>query len=139
MKVDVTQNIKNLNDTFVIDVMTKEPVTLRDVLITSVTMDVKNQPKSGPDKLKCYQFGIKLQESDTVELTTDDIVFLKQEVAKVQGTLIYGRVCDILEGRLSPVYADVPATSETPEYKPITLGESKDPEDSSVDPSEGEE
>ena len=100
MKIDVTQKLKTINGNVMQDV-NEEGVaieaTLRTALINATL--APDQGDDGVKKLAKYRLAMKIQDSDEVEFTAEEIVSLKEAVGKVfPSPLIVGQVTDILEG-----------------------------------------
>lgn len=75
-------------------------VTFREVVSTSInaTPQPPAKPLTAEDKNKAYQISVKLWGKKVADLTVDQLAFIKEKVGEVYGPLVYGRVCDILEG-----------------------------------------
>lgn len=71
------------------------------VLGRALDGDVKMK---GEEKLKLFKLGMKLTDSGEVELSSEDIVLIKNRVNKIYSPIVYGRCCEVLEGSV-----DVPA------------------------------
>lgn len=75
----------------------KEPedLTLEKVAIVSL-FNVK-QDESADNKLKRYILAQRIKQHPIVELSSEDITFIRKEVANAYGPLVYGRVSEILD------------------------------------------
>lgn len=49
--------------------------------------------------MRAYELSMKLMNEDEVELTSEDIVFIKERMLKLYLPLVYGQVCHILEDK----------------------------------------
>jgi len=97
MKIDVTQIFKNYQGQ---DVMQgKEKLTLREVISNSLNAMDPQKPMTAEHKNKAFQISVKVWAKKEVDLTLDDRKFIKDRAGEVYNPLIYGRVCDILEGK----------------------------------------
>lgn len=79
------------------------PVLLRTILINGATYENSGNKEmpirklSSEEKIKAYCLGRRIMEKDEVDLTTDEIVFIKKGL-QAASALVYGQVVDILEG-----------------------------------------
>jgi hypothetical protein len=86
----------------------QEPEMLRNYLALALnnTAQGENEVFTPEQKAKIYGLTTKLYSKKEVDLTLDDRAFLKERVGKVYGPLIYGRICEVLEGGETPAPAD---------------------------------
>jgi hypothetical protein len=98
MKLDLTTKIKGF-DGNPITFKDKE-LEVKDYIITALTFEgTKEVPHflDGKQKLRNYQLGMKVMNNDSVELTAEDIVYLKEVGAKCLTILVYGQIVELLE------------------------------------------
>jgi hypothetical protein len=81
----------------------QEPEMLRNYLALALnnTAQGENEVFTPEQKAKIYALTTKLYSKKEVDLTLDDRAFIKDRVGKLYGPLIYGRICDVLEGESS--------------------------------------
>ncbi len=72
-----------------------EDLTLEKVAIISLFNAKQDEP--GDKKLERYVLAQRIKQHPTVELSSEDITFIRKEVATAYGPLIYGRVSEILD------------------------------------------
>lgn len=79
-----------------------EPVTFRRVFTTALNLfEDKDRPE--PDQMAMiYALSTKLYSGNEVDLTLEEAALIKERVGKVYNPLIYGRTCDLLEGKSAP-------------------------------------
>jgi len=79
----------------------KSPLTYRKVFTVALnTFDEKDKP--APEQMgHIYALSVKLHDSSEIELSADDVVLIKERVGKTFNPLVYGRTCDVLEGKAS--------------------------------------
>jgi len=76
----------------------REAVTLRNICIGALLAETKN-PVAGEIKFKRYQLATKIQSSEReINLSSDEIVMLKELIGQNFITLVVGRAYDLLEG-----------------------------------------
>lgn len=72
-----------------------ENLTLEKVAIIAL-FNVK-QDEAADKKLERYTLAQRIKQNPVVELSSEDIVFIRKEVANAYGPLVYGRVSEILD------------------------------------------
>lgn len=76
-----------------------KPLTVRGVLSRAVTHFEQGQPIEGEEKLRRYSLGLQFQKRDTMELTSEEVVLLKDLVNRAYlSPVVVGQVWPILEG-----------------------------------------
>lgn len=79
-----------------------QPVTYRRVFTTALNLfEDKDRPPADQMAL-IYTLSTKLYASDEVDLSLEEAALIKERVGKVYNPLVYGRTCDLLEGKQSP-------------------------------------
>lgn len=75
------------------------PVTYRSVFATALNT-VSDQDRPEPEQMAhIYALSVKLYSSNEIDLTLEDATLIKERVGKVYNPLVYGRTCDLLEGK----------------------------------------
>lgn len=72
------------------------PMTLRDAILGGLLMS----DKPGDDlagKVAKFKLASRVTDKDEIELEAADITLIKEKVAVVHGTLVTGRVCELLD------------------------------------------
>jgi hypothetical protein len=93
MLVDMTQPIRDLHNKPAL--RDGKPFLLRDACQEALLIP-KEQDIAAVEKFNRFQLALKLNE-DMPDLSFEQIVKLKEAVGSVQGPLVYGRVCELLE------------------------------------------
>ena len=73
----------------------REDLTLERVAI--VALFNAKQDEGADSKLERYILAQRIKQHPTVELSSEDITFIRKEVANAYGPLVYGRVSEILD------------------------------------------
>ncbi len=76
------------------------PATARRLLADALFANYHDEKIDNEIKYKRYKLGLKIREirEDEIELTAEQVVELKDLVARAYSTLVMGRLWDILEG-----------------------------------------
>lgn len=92
MKISLLQQFLNSDDSTAIDAATKEPITLKQILVSSLLA-------GQDDKIKRYNLFRDIQKSKVgfVTLSVEDVAFLKKAVLECQPTLVAGQAHEMLE------------------------------------------
>jgi hypothetical protein len=101
MLIDLTQAYVNADDSLAITVDTKEPVTLRFMLIQALLSDTgpDGRPVPGDEKIKRFSLYRDLKKAgNTLELPAEDVALLKN-ASKIFATLVVGQTHEMLERR----------------------------------------
>ncbi len=99
MLIDLSQTYVNADDSPAVTADTKEPVTLKFMLIQALLSDVgfEGSPLRADDKIKRYSLYRDLKKAGAnIELPAEDVALLKH-VAKSFGTLVLGQTHEMLE------------------------------------------
>jgi hypothetical protein len=76
----------------------KEPEKLRDYLVAALNNTIQGEVLTPEQKMLSYRLTTRLYKTKEVNLTSEDIVLIKDRVGKIFGPLVLGRVSDMLEG-----------------------------------------
>ena len=74
-----------------------EPLVLRKVFATAINAQMPQEVIPAEEKAKIYGLSVKIYQNHEVNLTSDDVTFIKTKVGKVYGALIYGKICDLFD------------------------------------------
>lgn len=109
MKIDVTQQIKDLGGTLMVtskkvcpvcgEIAGKEePMTIRLVLTRAlVAVYADERSLSGDDKLIRWHLALKIMDSDEPDLEAKEVVLAKEMIGKMYGPVVVGRTWPILD------------------------------------------
>lgn len=75
----------------------EKPVELQPILINALLFEDAELKATAEQKLRAYALGIEITTKDDVELSAEDIVFIKARLLKSYTALIYGQVVGLLE------------------------------------------
>lgn len=96
MLIKTTQIIKDLKGKLIKDEAGKE-ISLKDICINALLLELPEQRLDGREKYKRYRLAMKIEDSDEIDLPAEDIVLIKDCIAKVYTPLIMGRTWDMLD------------------------------------------
>lgn len=109
MKFDTAIVIKNYDGK---DVLTTDydtegnsiaiPLTLRKTIIDAINNQLEGEVVTAEQKTKTFGLSVKLYENREVQLTADDITFIKERVGKVWNAVVYGRICELFDNPPAP-------------------------------------
>jgi hypothetical protein len=95
MKIDLTQQYRNSDDTLAFDAETKKPITLKDIL-KQVCLNDGTKPE---DKVKRWNIYRSLKKATTpyILLDAEEVSLLKKAVTETHGVLVVGQTHEMLE------------------------------------------
>lgn len=98
MKIDVTQTLKDYRGKPIKE--RKIAIQLRNVISLAVNFSDQKHILTAEQKNKAFQISVKVWgKNKRPNLTVDDLAFIKERVGLVYSPLIYGRVCEIFDGK----------------------------------------
>ena len=106
MKLDVSQVLKGYDGKPIkkagvseqgLQVVTKEVLTLKDVISNALNAADDNKASSAEDKLKSFNISLATWSNKELDLPVEDVAFIKAKVLKIYNPLICGRVAEILD------------------------------------------
>lgn len=109
MKIDVTQQIKELDGTPMVTgkqicrmcgqvVDETEPMTVQLAAIKSLTASFRDeQSLPGDEKIARFHLALRLTDEDAPDLQVEDIATIKRLVGKMYGPVVVGRIWAILD------------------------------------------
>ena len=75
-----------------------EDMLLKDAMVNSLLAEIKDDPLTGDEKLERYRLAMKIQDAKTdLDLTSKEIVLIKDMIAKVWSPLISGQAWEMIE------------------------------------------
>lgn len=95
MKIDLTQQYLNANDTPAVNAETKEPITLKEILL-QVCLNEGAKPDEKVKRWSLYRT-IKAAKTPFVLLDVEDVALLKKAVTETHSTLVVGQTHEFLE------------------------------------------
>ena len=101
MKINLKQNLKQINGTNLVDEKNKL-VDLKTILIKAALTDIKENDDS--NKVSDFNIAMKIEKADKeVELGNSELTRLQKKVLSLYATLVVGQVNEILEGKENPL------------------------------------
>lgn len=109
MKIDVTQQLMNLDNTPIITgkrtcptcgqaVSEPEPMTVRLAATGALTASFRTEPDlAGEQKVRRFHLALRLADEGKPDLKAEDIVLIKKLVGMMWGSVIVGRMWEILD------------------------------------------
>jgi len=77
----------------------EKPATLNDVVMRALLNIIQGEKLSGEDSFKRYQIATKFTDKPTsVDLTSEEIVFIKKAIGETFGPAVVGPSWELLEG-----------------------------------------
>lgn len=99
MKIKINQELRNIDGSTLME--GTKPILLKTVLLNSALVTLKDDTTHGTQD---FELSLKIQKAkDEVELTSEDVVRLKEKMKFSYTTLIIGQVEYILEGKENPL------------------------------------
>lgn len=96
MKIKVTDTILGMDGAPLKN--GEEELTYRDVFYNALNTFRPEEKPSDVDKTKCFEVMQILFASDEPELKVDQATLLKERVGKTYTPIVYGRVCELIDG-----------------------------------------
>lgn len=98
MKINVKRHLLNFEGKDILDDKNK-PVEARTVIANALVSEDQDHRLTGEKKTQAFQIGLKLWGDKEVDLTVDQLAFIKERVGIFHNALIFGRICELLEGK----------------------------------------
>lgn len=105
MKINVNQVLKNFNGSVLKEAIPgggTEEITLGVVCTNAALSFNPQKPVPGTEKIKGYEIARKIyiaKESGEVELTAEEISYLKRYIGELFAPIVVGLVYELLEGK----------------------------------------
>lgn len=100
MKINTTLHLKDFKGEDIIG-EDKKPVEARMIIANAINAENQEHPLTSEKKNQAFQIGIKLYSGNEIDFTVDQLAFIKERVGFFYTPLIYGRICELLEGKVS--------------------------------------
>lgn len=108
MKIDVTQELKNLDGSTLVQARARcpecgratetEAVTLRGVVTNALMVQDQSEAQvKGEEKARRYQLGLRIYGEESPDLSPEEIVLIRQRVAQMYQPLVVGQVWALLD------------------------------------------
>lgn len=82
-------------------------LTFKDLALSALSGPGPNENMGAEAKARCYQMSLKLLRGKHVKLTVDEAAFIKERAGVLlTSSLVYGRLCDWVEGNEQAVASD---------------------------------
>lgn len=81
----------------------KQPVEARTLIANAIVSENNEHILTAKKKNQAFQIGLKLYSGKEVDFTVDQLAFIKERVGFFYNALIYGRICELLEGKVAEV------------------------------------
>ena len=78
------------------------PLTYFDVFATALSANMPGEVLTAEEKSRIYQCATKLFASKEPDFTVEQLSLIKERVGKVYNALVFGRVCDFIDGDKKP-------------------------------------
>lgn len=69
----------------------------RSVLVSAVSFEGLDLPMNADEKLRAYNLGKDIMTQEEIELSDQDIAFIKPRLVKLCTPLVYGQIITMLE------------------------------------------
>ncbi len=97
MKLDLTKKLLDFKGEE-IKTEKQEPIEARTIIANALVTESQEHPMTAEKKNQAFQIGMKLYSKEP-DFTVDQLAFMKEQVGFFYSALVYGRVCEILEGK----------------------------------------
>lgn len=98
MKINLEQVLKSLDGTHLLSEDQKE-ITLGKVCVGALTNMLPTEQATGEVKFQRFQLAQKINGQKEIELTSEEIVIIKERVGVLHSPLVVGLVYEMLEGK----------------------------------------
>ena len=99
MTLDVSAVVCDYEGKPVVDAQTKEQVTYRKVFVGALNTPIDKENLTGEQKAKIYHLSCLLYDSDSLDMTVEQMALIKDRVSKLYTPLFYGRTCELFGER----------------------------------------
>lgn len=107
VKIDTRQIFKDYEDKEVTENVydeekkenKKEPLTVKKVFTNAINSFMPNELQTSEEKAKIFGLSTKLYSQHDPDFTVNDLAFIKEKVGKYYNALIFGRTCEIIDGK----------------------------------------
>jgi hypothetical protein len=105
MRINTREILKNYDGTDIVNVEingdgkeTKRPHTVRDAIVTAINSQTRDDLLTAEQKIKVFGLSNKLYENqEEVDLTEEDVTFIKERSGKYLIPVVYGRLLEIFK------------------------------------------
>ena len=97
MKINVRSHIKNFKGEDLLNEETKKPVEARDIISQALIFEDREHILTAEKKNQAFQIGIKLWQHDEIDLTVEQMAFIKERVGIYFNPIIFGRITELFD------------------------------------------
>lgn len=98
MIIDTTKTILDYEGKELIEQKNEKPLTFFDVFSTALNATIPSEAMTAETKNEVFQISLKIYNNRKPNLTPKQLETIKDRVGKVYAPLVYGRVCQLLDG-----------------------------------------
>lgn len=102
MRIKLKQPVLNYENKPLTAQNSSETMNFFDVFINALNGQLPNDILTAEVKNRIYQISKKIYKSDEPNFTTEELSLIKERVGKIYAPMIYGRVCDLIDGTGEP-------------------------------------
>lgn len=104
MKINLKSIILDYEDKPLIEAGTNESLEYFDVFVKGLNANIHGEMLTAEKKNEIYQITKKLYANPKeVKLTVEQLALIKERVGKAYNPIVYGRVCDLIDGTGSKI------------------------------------
>lgn len=101
MRITVTDGVKDYDGKTVMnDSREGKALTLRDIFMTALNNNLPTEMLTMDQKVRSFDLSQRMSGSTTVDLTVEEAAYIKERVGVFYAPLVYGRVCELLDGKV---------------------------------------
>jgi len=99
-KILTNQELLSINGAPLINHDSNKTFTLKSAIINSLMAQYQGEENlSGEEKLKRFEMALRVQKEDVIDLTSEEILYIKGFIGKAYPLAVVGPAFMILEGR----------------------------------------
>lgn len=102
MKINLKAPILDYENKPVQNKGAEEPLNFLNVFINALNSQLPSEVLTAEVKNRIYQVSMKIYKSDEPNFTPEQLTLIKERVGKIYNPLVYGRVCDLIDGTGEP-------------------------------------
>lgn len=97
MKIDVSSHLLDFKGEEILD-DDKKSIEARTIIANALVSENNEHILTVEEKNKAFQIGLKLFSKEP-DFTVDQLAFIKERVGFFYNALVYGRICELIEGK----------------------------------------
>lgn len=102
MRINTELNVLDYEGNPVLEKNSQEPITIKDVFLTSLNATLGNEMIPAETKNRIYQISIKIYDKKEADFTPEQLTLIKERVGLIYSPMIYGYICEIIDGNGTP-------------------------------------